>query len=91
MLTVVVVAYTPNVAEVSFFQTQFRVELSLNGIPGVRFAVDGPDVWSLFSSSHENRCDKSLWYADLVFVICTVLAQVVLTLRSGTSFVSPRF
>ena len=29
----------------------------------------------------KSRCDKSVWYADLVFVLCTLLAQVVLTLR----------
>lgn len=43
--------------------------------------VNGLEVPSHFSHSHENRCAKIPFYALSVFVVCTLLAQVVTTLR----------
>lgn len=51
-------------------------------IPDVRIAICGPWMPSPFSPSRENRCDKTAFYSILTFVICTLLAQVVLTARS---------
>ena len=52
-------------------------------VPGVRSAIDGSRVSLPFSRSRENRCEKTAWYPLFIFAICTLLAQVVLTLRFG--------
>ena len=36
------------------------------------------------SPPYENRCDKTAWYSNLMYISCTLLAQVMLTLRFGT-------
>ena len=33
-----------------------------------------------------NRCDRTAWYSMFIYVICTLLAQVVLTLRLVSFF-----
>ena len=43
----------------------------------------------LFSCPHGNSCEKTAWYTIFMFVICTLLVQVVLTLRFGTLFCCP--
>ena len=30
----------------------------------------------------ENRCEKAAWYGYFAYVVCTLLAQVTLTVRS---------
>lgn len=37
-----------------------------------------------FSNFYENRCKKTIFYPALSFVISTLLAQVILTIRFGT-------
>ena len=43
-----------------------------------------------FSQCRGNRCDRVAWYAFFTFATCTLLAQVVLTLRLGAIFVAQR-
>ena len=38
----------------------------------------------LVSCYDENRCDKTSWYSLFTFTACTLIAQVVLTLRLRT-------
>ena len=41
-------------------------------------------VYQPFSRSHGHRCNKMSWLSIPVFVFCTLVAQVVLTLRHGS-------
>lgn len=38
-----------------------------------------------FLTFHENRCEKTTWGSLVVFVGCTLVAQIVLTIRSEIS------
>lgn len=53
-------------------------------ILGVRMAIEGLDFIA-FLTFHENRCDKTTWFSLIPFVGCTLVAQVVLTIRSEIS------
>lgn len=41
----------------------------------------------LSHAPHGNRCGNTAWYAELTFNLCTLLAEVALTLRLGIRFV----
>ena len=55
----------------------------LHCVPDVRIVLNEHWTSSPFSCSLENRCDKTSFYSLVVFLACTLLAQVVLTVRSG--------
>jgi hypothetical protein len=38
------------------------------------------------SQSRGNRCDKTSWFSNFAFISCTLIAQVMLTLRSALRF-----
>ena len=59
-------------------------------VPGVRITIHGPRMAPPFSQCCGNRCDRVAWYAFFTFATCTLLAQVVLTLRLGAIFVVQR-
>ena len=50
----------------------------------VRITVVTGWISSTYSRPHKNSCNQTAFYPILAFVICTLLAQVVLTIRSGT-------
>lgn len=43
--------------------------------------INDPWTSSPFSPYYENRCKKTAWYSLAMFVFCTLVAQMVLTLR----------
>lgn len=50
---------------------------------GVRIASGRSYMSSPFSPFRDYSCEKTAWYTIFMFIVCTLLAQVVLTLRFG--------
>lgn len=62
------------------------MEYDAHLLPDVRITIDVP--YDLSHVPIENRCEKTSFYPALTFVVCTFVAQVVLTLRLENPFFS---
>lgn len=75
--------------QIKAFYSQ-RGHAGVHRVLDVRMSAGGLWIPPQFLSSHENRCQETSWYPLVVFLVCTSVAQVVLTTRSGVSFLDQR-